>query len=84
VRVARGDDGVAQQFARMSVIGMVLTLILVFDVGSIPLLVFGHGAPVVGTVRESAPDHRRRRREHDVARAPRHGRRLVVPAREWR
>ena len=34
----------------LNVIGTVLTLTLVFDVGSIPLIVFGHGAPMVGTV----------------------------------
>jgi hypothetical protein len=33
------------------VIGWVLAGILVFDVLTIPLLVFGHGAPMVGTVR---------------------------------
>jgi hypothetical protein len=34
----------------LNVIGWVLAGILVFDVGSIPLVVFGHGAPAVGTV----------------------------------
>jgi hypothetical protein len=32
------------------VIGWVLAGILVFDVGSIPLLIFYHGAPMIGTV----------------------------------
>jgi hypothetical protein len=34
----------------LNVIGWVLAGILVFDVLAIPLLVFGHGAPIVGTV----------------------------------
>jgi hypothetical protein len=34
----------------LNVIGWVLAGILVFDVLTVPLLVFGHGAPMVGTV----------------------------------
>jgi hypothetical protein len=48
-------DGVKQRRRTwLYVIETVLTLTLVFDIGSIPLLVFGHGAPMVGTVPISA------------------------------
>src|SRR5215468_5317931 len=38
----------------LNVIGWVLAGILVFDVLSVPLLVFGHGAPMVGAVNVGA------------------------------